>query len=356
MEVSKLTLSDELTHQTSSLTKALLWMEKHPNHCQNTNIRRMAKTICLDKDRPLRMTTFSTEQLIYQLMRRGWVTRNGNRRRSDFVINYCHPELPKELTNQTVNVVERLAKENVNKRNAEIVEKNGGTLKEIILKWMKENPEKTKEVRLRKLADMILKDTKVSAKPDSLYAIMGRMAKDGTVKRTRGKTDYTFNFEVAKDAKIKYKPVGGGVKKDVIAANGGTLESNILGWLINNQDRLKNTTAMALAKQMIKELNINTTFESLYTQFRRMYAKGENVVRRLHDDGLCDFEIISTSGKCYVKPEEKPDFKTLVQDGMDPIHALELTEEKKENKMEEQTVNLPEGKTISLVININFGK
>ena len=352
MEVSKLTLSDELTHQTSSLTKALLWMEQHPKQCQNTNIRKIAKTISLDKDRPLRMTTFSTEQLIYQLMRRGWITRNGNRFNSDFVINYGHPDLPKELENQHITTTKFSVKENVNKRNAEIVKKNGGTLKEIILKWMQDNPDKLSKVRLHDLANLITKDTKVYARPDSVYAIMGRMVKEGTIKRTRSDDDWLFNFEVPAGAKIEYKPVGGDVKKAVVAANGGTLEENIIRWMAENPDKLTNTNARILTKQMIKDLNIKTTFESLYTQFRKMYSKKNIIVRTQGDNGWCNFRLAKT----HAPKEEKPSFKELVQEGVDPIQASILTEDRKENKVEEQTVNLPEGKTIHLVININFGK
>ena len=263
MEVSRLTISDELLHQTSPQTKMLLWMKAHPERCRNTNILSMSKTVALDKAMPMKgMTNMAIEKTIHRLLRNGLLIRNGNKRRADFVINYGHPMMPKEVEGDEVKTTS-IVKAKADK----VVAANGGkTLGECITEWIKNNPIKSKYTFPTEIANYMLEDG-ISGTLDSIVTILNKLVRKGEVNRTE----------------VGYRRFDYSVEKK-------------LTW------------------------------------------------------------------------EEHPTFKDLVAEGVDPIHADEITargiervkeeynKRVKEQEMEEQNVNLPEGKVINLTININFGK
>lgn len=343
MEVSKLTISDELLHQKSLKTQVLLWMKEHPKACLNTSCIGLAKTIGLARDFTARTTTASIDQTIRALIRMGLVVSHKiNFRRSDFAVNFGHPAMPKEVEEGHEVITTNIKPRNIIKHNAEIVRQNGGTLKEIILEWVKENPNKATNVSLHKLADMIVEDKKLVAKSDSVYTIIGRMVREKLLTKTRGEEDWLFNIKATADAEVKYSPVGGDISKATVAINGGTLADYIVKWVEEHPSELINTNARALAKKMFAERTIKTTFDSLYTQFRKMSIKGDRITREMNDDGTSyTFRLVDPN------QAEEPQ---------------EIIEERKEEPVEEQ-IESPikieqdgQGLKINITLNINLNR
>lgn len=90
MFASKIKLSENVSHQKSSTGKVLEWMQKNPQHCKNTNASVMAKTMSMDGmglENALRQT-------IQKMVNNQMVGRVGNKRHSNFYINYLHKDIP----------------------------------------------------------------------------------------------------------------------------------------------------------------------------------------------------------------------------------------------------------------------
>lgn len=90
MFASKLKLSDDVSRQKSTKGKILEWMQEHPNQCKDTNSAVIAKAMAIagkGKENTLRQT-------IQGMVNNQMLFRYGNRRRSDFYINYMHKDIP----------------------------------------------------------------------------------------------------------------------------------------------------------------------------------------------------------------------------------------------------------------------
>lgn len=91
MEVSKLTLSEDLKKQESSITKALKWIQDNPRMCQHTSIPTMAKWMNIG------LTNNSKCQLLTKMVRQEILHRTGTIRHSTFTINYFHSKVAPEI-------------------------------------------------------------------------------------------------------------------------------------------------------------------------------------------------------------------------------------------------------------------
>ena len=95
MEVSKLTLSNELAHQMDVKTAILVWLKEHPKAGYNTSCTNLAKTIGLARDFKATTSTGSIDQGIRRLVRMGLIMKhNINLIRADYLVNYGHPDMP----------------------------------------------------------------------------------------------------------------------------------------------------------------------------------------------------------------------------------------------------------------------
>ena len=90
MFASKIKLKEETARQKSSSGKILEWMQEHPSHCKNTNAAILAKSIALDGIG----TVNSIRQIIQRMVNNQMLSRFGNKRRSNFYINYLHKDIP----------------------------------------------------------------------------------------------------------------------------------------------------------------------------------------------------------------------------------------------------------------------
>lgn len=377
MEVSKLELSEELLHQTSSQTKALLWIKSHEKQCQNTSILNIAKTIGVDKDRPLKMSTFAIQQVLYKLIRDGLLVRHGGRRRADFVINYGHPLMPPEVDNDVVKTTKTNARkfgEEAFKR-LEQAEKDGRLAK----------------AKNRRDVGILVGYSKAEVANNKRgYSWVSNLVHRGHLKEEwidPSHAIYTVistpDYKNAHEKKPKKKSNDkgfNGCSYEIVKKNGGKLPDLVYNWFVkhNNDDILKGTTANEIVRYILEyETEFTSTFESLKTIIRRLIRKGainrEPSVGRI---GYFDFsanenfidgdekERLEYNEVSDHKEQKKQDdtmmanaksaFQQYLDEGCDPIQALNL--EERENKMEEQSVNLPDGKVINLTININLNK
>lgn len=92
MEVSRLTLSDELKHQTATQTNILLWIQEHPRQCKNTNITKMAREM-----RSVTGSANTKKAIIRRMVDNQIITRFGTKFNSRFLINYMHRDIPQEV-------------------------------------------------------------------------------------------------------------------------------------------------------------------------------------------------------------------------------------------------------------------
>ena len=189
---NRFTISNELQHQTSSKTKTLLWMKSNPEKCHNTSIRGLATTISLDKERPLGLTTFSTEQVIHSLIRQGLVIRQGFNKHYNFIINHGHPEMPTEIDEGIIKTTQ-IPKSSVN-----VYRENGDVLSNLILKWMREHPLKTYNTTTREIAQEIVDSKEFQTTKDSAQTVIARLVREGRLNKQklddkpRGKANFSL--------------------------------------------------------------------------------------------------------------------------------------------------------------------
>ena len=274
MEVSKLELSEELQHQTSSLTKILLWMKAHPERCRKTNIKNLAWTIGMDKDRPVQATNASIQTFIVRLIRKGLVIRSGGKHRADFVINYGHPEMPP------------------------IVDAG-----EVRTTYMERGEKVLKRVHRRK------RKPSASGLPSSTVLIM----------------------------------------------NGDTIPNLLVKWFEEHDGEiiLKRTDGMKLATAIHNEGKIVAEINSLSAYIGKLVREGK--ITRVQCGKFYDYSVAKTSESLPTIPAERLKQPTLLEIE-NYIEETKKDYEERNKPMEEQTVNLPSGGTITLTININLGK
>lgn len=272
MEVSKLTLSDELAHQTDVKTAVLMWLKDHPKAAYNTSCMKLAHTIGLSRDFKAHATTGSIDQSIRRLIKMGLIMRhNINLRRADFLVNYGHPDMPAFINEGVIKEVkEEPVKPTMSAK--EVFQANGKTLAELIIDWMKDNPMHLKETTTGEIAEAIIADGKFQTTKGSAQTVIARLVREGRI--------------------LKYKKPRG--------------------------------------KEDFKVLNVK-------------YEEPE-------EDISPDYEYETL--KCNKTPEEEEE---ITKEAIDHLKD-EYNKIVKEQEMEEQEVNLPEGKVINLTININIGK
>lgn len=286
MEVSKLTLSNELAHQTDLKTAILVWLKEHEKAGYNTNCMKLAHTIGISKDFKAHATTGSIDQSIRRLIKMGLIMRhNINLRRADFMVNYGHPDMPAFINEGVIKEVKEKPARPLMSPN-EVFRANGKTLAELIIDWMKDNPMHLKETTTGEMAEAIVKDGKFQTTKESAQTIIARLVREGRIQkfmredRPRGRADF-------KVLDVKYE-------------------------------------------EPEEEVSPDYEYETLKTN------KTPEEEQEIMKDNI-------------------KSFKELVNAGVDPIQAITLGS-KPESSSSTQTIALPDGRTINLTININFGK
>lgn len=286
MEVSKLTLSNDLIHQTDLKTAILVWLKEHEKAGYNTNCMKLAHTIGISKDFKAHATTGSIDQSIRRLIKMGLIMRhNINLRHADFMVNYGHPDMPAFINEGVIKEVKEKPARPLMSPN-EVFRANGKTLAELIIDWMKDNPMHLKETTTREMAEAIVKDGKFQTTKESAQTIIARLVREGRIQKfmredkPRGRADF-------KVLDVKYE-------------------------------------------EPEEELSPDYEYETLKTN------KTPEEEQEIMED----------------VPKS---FKELVNAGVDPIQAITL-DSKPDSSSSTQTIALPDGRTINLTININFGK
>lgn len=204
MEVSKLTLSNELAHQMDVKTAILAWLKEHPKAGYNTSCTNLAKTMGLARDFKTSTSTGSIDQGIRRLVRMGLIMKhNINLIRADYLVNYGHPDMPAFINEGVIKEVKKEpAKPNPSPN--EVFRANGKTLSELIIEWMKDNPMHLKETTTSELAEAIVADGKFQTTKESAQTVIARLVREGRVlkykknNKPRGKADF-------KVANVKYE-------------------------------------------------------------------------------------------------------------------------------------------------------
>ena len=380
MEVSKLTLSEGLRDQTLA-TDVLLWMRDHFDKCKNTNCKKLAVTIGLDKDFKPHATTGSIDQTIHKLMRRGLVIRQGtNLWHSNFLVNHGHPDMPPIVDEGFIKVTSTK-----DDSPTAVFRRNGSkTLAQLIFEWMDAHPAYLVDTTAGEIATAIIKEGTFEGSYASIVSIIHRLMRDGRVKKFNKTDGYRSlaDFKLVKKViPMPQEPEKIGLSSnEVFRANGKTLAELIIDWMKDNPMHLKETTTGEMAEAIVADGKFQTTKESAQTIIARLVREGRVQKFMLEDRprGRADFKVLDVK---YEEPKEEisPDyeyetlktnktpeeeqeimednvknFKELVNEGMDPIHASILTEPKETSTT--QAIKLADGSTVNLTININIGK
>jgi len=196
MEVSKLTLSDELSHQIGVKTAILMWLKEHPKAGYNTSCTNLAKTMGLARDFKASTSTGSIDQGIRKLVRMGLIVKhNINFVRADYLVNYGHPDMPAFIDEGVIREVKEEPVKPTPSPN-EIFRANGKTLAELIIDWMKDHPMHLKETTTGEVAEAIVADGKFQTTKESAQTVIARLVREGRVQkfmredRPRGKADF----------------------------------------------------------------------------------------------------------------------------------------------------------------------
>ena len=80
----------ETLHQTGTVGKVLLWLQEEPRRGRNTNITQLTKSFCMSQGG----TTTAVKQIIQKMVNVQMLSRYGNKRRSNFYINYLQKDIP----------------------------------------------------------------------------------------------------------------------------------------------------------------------------------------------------------------------------------------------------------------------
>lgn len=87
---SSFKISKDLLSQKSTKGLELEWMQEHPNQCRNTNISVMSKAMANDIGGSVSNLRGRMQEMVNSQM----ITRFGNKKRSNFFINYLHKDIP----------------------------------------------------------------------------------------------------------------------------------------------------------------------------------------------------------------------------------------------------------------------
>lgn len=90
MEVSRITFMKTTLNQTGTIGKLLMWMQDNPKQTRNTNLKQMAKTYCMTHYGNADSLAHTFQRMLNNQM----ITRTGGKHRSQFFINYFHPQMP----------------------------------------------------------------------------------------------------------------------------------------------------------------------------------------------------------------------------------------------------------------------
>lgn len=93
MEVSKLSLSKDYQNQESAKMVILKWLQDHPEQTRSTNCMQIAKCIAPTCS----YTAGSLAHVVQKLVDVEALTKYGNKRRSNFYINYMHSLITDEM-------------------------------------------------------------------------------------------------------------------------------------------------------------------------------------------------------------------------------------------------------------------
>ena len=100
---SKIKLNHDTAHQKSTVGKILEWMQAYPKRCNNTNATILSKSMGTDGVG----VPNNIRQTIQKMVNNQMLQRTGNKRRSDFRINYLHKDIPPYILENAPEEVKR---------------------------------------------------------------------------------------------------------------------------------------------------------------------------------------------------------------------------------------------------------
>ena len=200
MEVSKLELSDELKHQTSLKMAILMWLKEHPKAGQNTSTIGLAKTMGLARDFAVKSTTGSIDQAIRKLRQQGLIVVHMiNLRRGDFAVNYGHPEMPPVIDDGVITSTALISDAEPKKTEQGLAPTtiyllNGRSIREAVLEWVAQNPDRAHDTTASRIAEMMLEDGVIQCKRDSIIATIGVLCRTHKLQKKSSAKPWVYDF------------------------------------------------------------------------------------------------------------------------------------------------------------------
>lgn len=97
MEVSKLTISDNLKTQVSTKMQILKWLQRYPAVMRDTSIPRIAKALATSSALSTGVTYNTIRLAMNDLYNKDFLRRSGTAWRATYRINYLNTKLPKDF-------------------------------------------------------------------------------------------------------------------------------------------------------------------------------------------------------------------------------------------------------------------
>ena len=125
--------------QKGSAGKMLIWMQDNESRCKNTNIAVLAKTIEMSG---IGINVYTAKSMLQKMINNQMLHRYGGRKRSTFIINYYHKDIPGYILDRAPAEV----KERVERMKAELAPNQHISVEGcVVTEQEKEEPEPTED-------------------------------------------------------------------------------------------------------------------------------------------------------------------------------------------------------------------
>lgn len=111
---ARLRFKQDTLSQKGSVGKILIWLQNNESRCRNTNIAVIAKSIDMDPTTDIKL--YTAKAMLQRMINNQMLQRYGGRKRSTFIINYYHKDIPGYILERAPAEV----KERVERMNAEL--------------------------------------------------------------------------------------------------------------------------------------------------------------------------------------------------------------------------------------------
>lgn len=111
---ARLRFKEDTLSQKGSVGKILIWLQNNESRCKNTNIAVIAKSIDMDPKTDIKL--YTAKAMLQRMINNQMLHRYGGRKRSTFIINYYHKDIPGYILDKAPAEI----KERIERMNAEL--------------------------------------------------------------------------------------------------------------------------------------------------------------------------------------------------------------------------------------------